>query len=301
MLTQIEGVDTWRAAAYRLVSKSYPAGQTLKAIVTRPRHRRISTTYGITLDAGMATGPTMADVTFDYVSVESAFSTLSDLTGWVYRLLPSNVLEMFSIGSKTSTFSLTASNIRGGVRWGKTRGIYVNRQFVRAGSSAQVQKTWTVTGDGATNTWTLEYPGVQLPNGGLVVTSLLVGDSATGSLLPIGIVGTDPSLYYNYNPATNQMVRTMGNLPVGHTATMTYMAQFPIVVVAEDAAEIAAHDEWEGLVEAPEIYDRAEALALASGLVATLQDRAAGAQRRRLAPGCRFPAASSRSRYPNAP
>ena len=179
VLTQIEGVDTWRAAAYRLVSKSYPAGQTLKQIVTDLVTTYL-TTYGITLDAGMATGPTMADVTFDYVSVESAFSTLSDLTGWVYRLLPSNVLEMFSIGSKTSSFSLTASNIRGGVRWGKTRGIYVNRQFVRAGSSAQVQKTWTVTGDGATNTWTLEYPGVQLPNGGLVVTSLLVGDSATG-------------------------------------------------------------------------------------------------------------------------
>jgi hypothetical protein len=271
VITRVGAVDRWRAASARLVNKTYAAGQTLKAIVSDLVTTHLATgPYAITLDPGMANGPTMGVVSCDYATVETVFARLSDLTGWAHRLTPASVLEMFSVGTKAAAFSLTSANasVRGAIEWSKTRAAYVNRQFVRAGTATQVQKTWLVTGDGATSTWTLvEYPGVQYPNGGLVVTSLLVNDSALGALLPIGIVGTDATAYYNYNPATNQVVRALGNLPNLATASMTYLAQFPIVVSAEDAGEIATNGPWEAMAEAPEMFDRTEAETLAAGLL----------------------------------
>ena len=160
VVTTVEAADQTRALDARLVSAIYPAGMTLKAIVSD-----LVTTYaasfGITLDPGMAAGPVLSIVTFETATLTGALGYLSELTGWVWRVRPDAVLEMFAIGTKVAAIGpLTSSNskILGGVQWSKTRGKFVNRQFLKYGPDSVLRMADVFTATAGQSVFPLTYP-----------------------------------------------------------------------------------------------------------------------------------------------
>jgi hypothetical protein len=262
VVTKVNVVNKMRAAGQRLVKKTY-TGASLKTIVTDLGSTYL-TGFGITVDPFMATGPTVTSVSFDYVTVEAALNKLSDLTGWVYRLLPTDVLEMFAVGARSASYSLTSSNakILGGVEWSKTRGKYVNTQYVRYGTATQVEKTDTFVADGATQGFTLTYPVARDASGNFATPGYFTLNGASAPLytpysgITWSITGTGPQqLFATSNPAA------------GTTISIRYTAQFPDTVSAVDAAEVTAQGIWDDMVDAPETFDKAEAQTLAAALL----------------------------------
>ena len=246
------------------VNEQFPAGQTLHDVVASLVSTYL-TSFGIILDPAMATGPTLEVITFDRVLMAEALNYLQSLTGWLWRLTPDDVLEMFAAGTKTALFDFDATTTYGPVTWEQGRAVYVNRVHLRFGGTSSVTKTWSVVGDGSTDTWELEYLGAQTSDGHLL--GGFVTDSDLASDLPVGVLITDPSAFWDFSPSTNEMVRVFGDLPNLDTATMEYATQFPQVVTVEDAGEIAANGVWEATFDAPDIFDTDEALAFAEGLL----------------------------------
>ena len=265
VVSAVEGVDLTMAIDSRILVEQAYTAQSRKALVTAIVADKLAV-FGITVDAAMTTGPTIAEFTFTG-TVKEVFDQIATITGEIWRLTPSLVLEFFVPGTKTASYSLTSTNgkIVGGVKWVKTRKQTVNRLLLSYGGSQMVSKTWTVTGDGVEDTWTLDYPGAQDPTGRLIARPV-VEDSFYGGPVPLGVVGIDPTNFYEFNPATNEIIRVAaaGPLQVGATASVEYSVQFPQIIEVSDSASIAANGPWDDIQSYDGTFDKDVALAEAN-------------------------------------
>jgi Chaperone of endosialidase len=258
-VTRIQGINDWRFAAQRRVVRAYDAGWTLQGVVSDLVTAYLSV-FDITLDAGMPVGPTLPALTFDQSTIEDVFGRLSDLTGWVYRLTPDNVIQWFVIGSKLRALTLSAANhnILGAVRWSQSRNQAVNRVLVRYGTATLVQKHDAWTG-AAQSVFPLTYPGVLYPNG--MIYGWTVQES--GLNYPCALWGVDSGYLWYYDNTSNAL-RRASPAPNGVPISFDYMVQFPLTVSAPTPPPAIPN---EVLVERPEIFDKAEAQAVADSLV----------------------------------
>lgn len=264
VLTPLQAIDHSRVAGQRhMANATFAAGQTLKQIATTVVANYLAV-FGITLDPAMATGPTLAtESVVENESVENFLNHLSEMTGWIWRITPTKVLEFFAAGTKTASFTLSTANanIRGGPRWSKTRDEYINRVYVKFGTATQVEKTKQITGDGVRTAWLLDYK---------IVTAL--GFAATRGYVTEGAANLPLSLYtlggsgWMIDPATNTLHKSTPPA-LGTAISFIYTAQFPDTVSAEDAAEIALNGPSEDLVLAPDIFDKDVAQAYANALI----------------------------------
>ncbi len=259
-LTQIDAVDLTEKCDRVRVTATYTAGQTLKTIVTS-----LVTTYlsgaGITVDAGMASGPTLQLQQFDNATVTDCLNHLATVTSYVWRIKPDGTLEFFSVGTKTASYSLTNSNGNtiGPIPWSKTRGAYANRIILKAGTNTVVDKTDSFTTTLGQTSWTLTYPIATATGRGYITVN--------GVNTPVGIFGVN-STTYTIDKASNTIRRTSAPT-VGTVITITYPAQFPITVQADDSTLQASDGVYTGLFDAPEVFDKSAATELAAGLLAT--------------------------------
>lgn len=259
-LTQINAVDITEKCDRVRVTATYTTGQTLKTIVTS-----LVTTYlsgaGITVDAGMAAGPTLQVQQFDNATVTDCFNHLATVTSYVWRIKPDGTLEFFSIGTKTATYSLTNSNGNtiGPIPWSKTRGAYANRIVLKAGTNTQVDKTDSFTTTVGQTSWALTYPIATATGRGYI--------SVNGVFTPVGIFGVNATTY-TIDKATSTIHRTSAPT-IGTVLSITYPAQFPITVTVNDTGLQATDGVITGLFDAPEVFDSSAATELATGLLAT--------------------------------
>jgi hypothetical protein len=208
--------------------------------------------YGVTRDAGMATGPALDGFTIDYGSVTSALNGLSAATGYPWRLTPSLVIEMFSPGSMTAGFSFTSSsNVMGEVVWMKSKKQKINKVFVKFGGERQIEKTQSFTATASQTSFTLTYPAAGVNLRGYIMVN--------GVHTPLG---TAP---WSWDAGTNSVIHATG-ATAGTVVTVTYDAQFPIVTSQGNGSY--ATEPLEVLHAAPDIYDVDEANQLADALLA---------------------------------
>lgn len=269
VVTRVSAVSNWRAAAQRIISRSYPVGWTLHDVIADMELNYLAD-YSITLDPTMAVGPTIdTELTFDYVTLEAAFQYLSDLTGWVYRLTPADEMQWFEVGDKAVGVTLSAdnANILGGIEWSRTRGKFVNRQFVRYGPTNRVVKTDTFEGDGSLASWPLTYAAVISENGSYSSSGLVqeyIGDVLQENF-PLGVYGVDTT-EYTYDAIGNGLYKTTPP-PVGTTVSFTYTVQFPLITYYQDVGDVASRGPWDDIENRPDITSKAEAQSYAQALV----------------------------------
>jgi hypothetical protein len=244
------------------------AGDTLKQALTAIHtHGTPSLSdEGIAMDPGMADGPTLEAVTFDGVTIQSAYNRLMNRTGWIIRHTPEDVLESFEPGDMVCAYALTEANklALGEVTWEETARKFVNRVTVKFGTGRRFTPE-TFTGDGVTTTFALDYP----MDGYLAYTAdgavgYAVVDVSWGTTEPLG--GVSSGLTWTYDPATQSVTRS--SAPANATTfTVRKDSDFPLTVTVEDAVSIAAVGLYKRTFELPDVYDLAEATEQAEGLL----------------------------------
>jgi hypothetical protein len=246
-----------------VVTETYAAGQTLHDVVSDLATTYL-TGYGVSLDAGMATGDTLEAQSFEDVTMRDALNHLSTITGWLWRITPSDVLEFFAAGDKTASYSLTAANKLsvGPVTWEQTREKYVNDVHLRYGTETTATKTQTITGDGVLDEWALDYDSARNVDDYILSAGYVTDNGVFSPLSPFG-----GSTDWQFGSGTNHLYKTSGALGNGLIATFTYTAQFPQTVNVQDAAGIAANGTYSAVFEAPDIFDKDAATELATGLL----------------------------------
>jgi hypothetical protein len=269
IVTTITAVDFNAYAELRYVDETIPVGSLEAALnVILP----YLTDYGVTLDAGQVTGPTLPELNYELRRLDDVLNEFSTLTAdfgqpFVWEIDEFKVLRMFQPSTTPAPFDLVMSGdeipeVIGDIEVEITREHYANRIIVKMPPKKEESRLESFTGDGATDTFTLQYTPTKF-------YGYVTDDTAAVPQVNLGLrfVGdTDGQWEYDY--VTNTITRLIGDLPNGQVATIKFDGTFSGLGIAEDAAEIAIHGIWEKVITVENIPTDATAQSLAEGFLA---------------------------------
>ena len=262
---EVECVSFDALADRRLVAATYEAGsQTLNDIVTD-----VVTNYMVgdnvtttNVDTG---GITIDPIKFNYVTASAVFDELASVTGWAWWIDDNRNLYFKPRSAIAAPFVVNGTNARR-VSITKAAETYRNRQLIRAGVDKTAARTENFIGDGTAKTFTLSFPVADAPFsitvGGVGETSAV--RSQTGSA----------DWYYVLGDAVFAQDDGAAAVGAGVTIAVTYQGQFPILVNAQDDAQVAQQAAisggsgvWESIEDRANLNDDDAALQIAQGLL----------------------------------
>src|SRR6187431_2155679 len=131
--TELVCVSYDALADRRFVTESFPAGTTLKSVLTTLE--AYVTVYGASLNAGQVTGPSLTeDLSFDGELLRDVLNKLSELTGYLWAFAPDKTYSMYAVGSTPSPFDIIDTDLPakyvGDIRVVRSREKYINRAVV---------------------------------------------------------------------------------------------------------------------------------------------------------------------------
>lgn len=255
IVTQCGATDFNALPDRRQVAITLPAG-TLKSMLELLEP--YLTDYGVTLDPSQVNGPALVELTFTLGTLTAILDKLSVVSEYAWNISYDKVLSMFAPGTVAAPFDLVDGDTRviGDVRVSPTTVDYANRIIVLAGTgTADVADNFV--GDGVEDTFELNYTPVTF-YGYVTVNGT--------NFETLRVAGDPDAADWEYNPATNEITRLIGAPANLDTIVITFVAQFPFEVIAEDVpAQAGGANLIEKVFTHPEVFDAATAQALADG------------------------------------
>ena len=262
---EVECVSFDALADRRLVAATYEAGsQTLNDIVTD-----VVTNYMVgdnvtttNVDTG---GITIDPIKFNYVTASAVFDELASVTGWAWWIDDNRNLYFKPRSAIAAPFVVNGTNARR-VSITKAAETYRNRQLIRAGVDKTAARTENFIGDGTNKTFTLSFPVADAP------FSITVGGA--GKTSAIRSQGGTADFFYVLGDAVFAQDDGAAAVAAGVTIAVTYQGQFPILVNAQDDAQVAQQSAisggsgvWESIEDRANLNDDDAALQIAQGLL----------------------------------
>lgn len=251
----------------KIARRAY-TNQTLNYIVTDLMGEYVAAAYGFTL-TNVATGPTIASVTFDHISIRKCLEKLAKLTGYVWW-----VDYQKNLYFKPQTATAAPENITDSSNNFENIGIdydvsQVRNSVIVIGSTDGEQSANTIqetfTGDGATRSWQLEAKPSQ-------ISSIKINGVSKQFSLDVNERDTDVFVY-NFEGASFRLTDSQ-TTPAGggspDSIVITYYPRIPIIAQRTDPTSIAAFAALDGgdgvyeyTIKEPSITSKAEAAARA--------------------------------------
>lgn len=258
----------------RLVTETFPAGQTLKQWLTTLVTNWL-TVKGISLDATQANGPTMTEaMQVDRMRADQVLAQFILRSEWLTKgLSATKTLKLFQSGSETAPFNVTSSNrvaigdIDVQRLW---NGQKYNRVIIKFGVAGVTEYKYSdaITVSGTPTSVTLNYTPVGWYP--IVAAGAFGYGYLDSSVNGRDVVATDPSPFsqgYEYFPATNTIQKHNGAaFANGEVLTIPYDFRYPIEVIEESGS--AATDPIELLVIDQSIRTKEEATLKAQKILA---------------------------------
>lgn len=189
-------------------------------------------------------GPTLTAAVFPYENGNEAMNKLATLSGYAWEINALKELNFFDRSTYRAPFDLTddSQNYKD-LRVKTTRGQYRNRQYVRAGQNiTQEILNWkpSPSPDGVSRTFVVRLPVATKPR--IYVNSVEIDPS------DIGIGGLDSSKKWYWNKGSNALTQdeAEGVLVSTDVLEISFKGLYPIIVVADDPAEISSRKTAEG-------------------------------------------------------
>jgi len=263
-----DSFDVW--ADRRYITITLVAGTTLKDALLAiqalgyPGH-------GSTLDPAQATGPTLtSDVLADAWLLTDLFNTLSTLTGYQWEIDASNVWRFYDPLSLVAPINFIDGDGHaiGDIRVSRSRDKYVNRVYMKGGTDSIVRVTDTFVDGVDAYPYVLTYPiagPIPYTPEGAVGLAYVTHDGVIESIGGVDCLNVN----WHYDIATDEITRIIDGPPTGGVTTViSYDVQYPITVIVEDAAEVAAHGPYEAVFEEPNVFDKKLLIELANAQLA---------------------------------
>lgn len=256
--TQIDCGDYFTYFDWAYISLTYGSSVTLKTVLT-DLVAALPATYGITLDAGQVTGPTLAAFSWVRKRASDAVRELTDRTGYVSLVSPLKALKMFVPGTDAAPFALTDGAPHClTFSWADSDRVPANKITVIAGPSAVASSTQTWIQAGGATSWVTDIPAA-------------VGAPPPGGVTVNGVFRTvGPGASYTWNDVTHTL--SLGTDPTptdGWSIVLVFNAQFPFPATATSGATPVI----EFVQEYPDVVEYAPALEIAVGLLAQLDQQ----------------------------
>lgn len=256
--TQVDCGDYFTYFDWAYISLTYDVDVTLEDVLD-DIVAALPASYSITVDAGQATGPTLAPFSWDRKRASDAVRELSDRTGYVALVSPLKALKMFIPGTDAAPFALTdATPHCQTFGWADSDRVPANHITVIAGPAAVASATQTWIQAGAATSWVVDIPNA-------------VGSAPPGYVTVNGIFRTvGPGGHYEWDDVTGTL--SLGTDPTptdGWSIVLVYNGQFPFIVTATSAAtpEIQFQQAY------PDVTNYQQAQEIADGLLAQLDQQ----------------------------
>lgn len=266
LLTPITCQDFGGVLDRVLITMDFAAGQTARQVLDQ-----VAVAYwdanGLFNDPDMSTGgDPLPELSFKRATGLEVLDQICKVNEFVYSVGFDGVLRVGAPGMESTPVALDTSNstVRLGASGERSLGKYANRVIVQYGSGSQ-EVSETLSGDGSTREFPLTYTPEQRPG--------QVYDNQTATFKNVGVHGVDTLFEWTYRASDNAMVQladapsgtSNAALAIGESVSVTFMGKFPAVAVSQDAAEIAAHGNFDMIVDKPDIFNAVTAQAIADG------------------------------------
>lgn len=240
------------------ITETFPAGTSVEDIADALVTNYLGD-YGITLDAGQVTGPSLTkEIAADGMLLSQFFELLLTNLGYAPQVNSDKEFILYEPGTDAAAYDVVDGdgNHRGDIRVIRSKAERYNRIIVRYGENVVRLVEQPYTGDGSTDTFPVDHP-IQGPFP--VIPSGAVGYGVIRYTGSTESIATDPAggFIWEYDPVANEITRSLGAVANGVDFVFPYDVQFPQVVTAEDAADIAADGPSELVIELPNVYSKA--------------------------------------------
>ena len=186
-------------------------------------------------------GPTLEEFIVDYRHASDVFEELAELAGFTWWIDQYRKIWFVERSSVAAPWALKWAVIDDGPELSSQNPEYRNRQFIKGAKDETDEQTETFAGDGETQSFTVGYPISRKPT----ITVDTGGGPVTQS---VGIRGVTTSAQWYWSKGSPVVTQDSGETALGSTdeLAVTYRGQFPIVVLAENADEVARMATVEG-------------------------------------------------------
>lgn len=241
IITEIDTVDFNTYVDRRTISMAIPGGSLLSILqVLEP----VFTPFGVTLDAGQVTGPTLPDLAYTIRTGREVLDDIAKLTAaagepFTWAIDAFKHLRMFQPSTVAAPFDLTGYPIReviGDIVVEAARdSSYANRITVYIPPILETNRIETFIANGTADAFVLQYTLVGwFPRGVIGV------DAGNETVSPVGQGGQ-----WEFDTTTNTLTRVIGPPTAGAVITAQFDGTYTVLVDASDAGEIAAVGPWE--------------------------------------------------------
>jgi hypothetical protein len=253
----------------RYVNETIPAGSLAAALAVVTSYLA---TYGVTLDGGQVTGPSLPELVYEYRPLGEVLNELSTLTAkfgeqYAWRIDPFKVLSMAQPSTVAAPFDLVGNflpEVIGDLEVEPKRDHYANRVIVKVPARSEDNHVESFTGDGSSTLFQLQFVPTST-RGYVSYTPVSTGVRQNETLNNTG--DSDPATW-TYDAATNTINRNSGAPESGSAIEIIFNGTFSGLGIAEDAGEIAAHGLWEKVVVVDEVPSDETAQTLAEAYLA---------------------------------
>lgn len=266
IVTTITAEDYGRLAERKYVTLTVADGTALETFLTTLVAELA--TFGVTLHPSQVTGPNLPAMEFVRKRPSEVLKSLSDATGFVWRIDYDKQLRMWAPGDLAAPFNI--DEFDNPARWEQDVEVeyildddYANRVIVVSEPIEAEDHVESFTGDGVQDTFTLEWTFIR--DWGYVTDDANAFPSPINKgLQRVGEFDGE----WELDVSAGTITRLIGPLPSGQVAQFKFHGTFQAEAVAEDAAEIAANGLFEIVVTMSDISTDASAQEIADALLA---------------------------------
>jgi hypothetical protein len=230
---RVTAIDYSGITRHRLINEVY-SNKTLLQIVTA-----INTDWldgEVFTVTGVETGPTLTKVVLPWQHVSDALDTLAEMTGYAWWIDGDKDIHFAQRTTTAGSYAISGAS-RPFISLSVNRSLaqYANVVLQRGGKYIGSTRTENLFGDGKRRVFNVAYPVAEKPSGITDPT----GAIAAGD---IGIRGLDTGKKYYWSKNQTEIEHDESETVLGSADVLTvaYKGLVPIVIEAENAAEIAA-------------------------------------------------------------
>jgi hypothetical protein len=252
----------------RYVNETIPAGSLKAALIVVTTYLA---GYGVTLDAGQATGPTLPELVYAYRPLTEVLNELSTLTAqfgeqFAWTIDSFKVLSMRQPSTVPASFNLIGNllpDVLGDIEVEPKRDHFANRVIVKVPAKSEENHEETFTGDGSTTVFPLQF--VPTSTRGYVTYD-------TTQYETLNLTGDADPAMWTLDPGTNTITRNIGAPALGAPISIIFTGTFEGLGQADDlpsqAAPPAGVGLWEKVVVVDSVPTDATAQSLADAYLA---------------------------------
>jgi hypothetical protein len=195
-------------------------------------------------------GPLLPAVVLNFCTCAEAFDALAKKAGpYWWEIDEYRLLHFRQYAAVAAPWSLTADvnglvvdAKQGSVKVRRAKPMYRNRQYIRGITGETDPQIEVKKGDGSATAFTVGYPIAHAPT-----VEVKIGAGAY-TAKTVGIKGVDSAKDWYWNGGDSVITQDSGGvvLTSSDLLRITYVGQFPLMIISEDGAEIVAQQTLEG-------------------------------------------------------